>query len=229
MARVERRHGGARGGGNIEAMSQRAESPERGAAADAGAFTASLAAARAGDRTAFDRVFSLAYEELRRVASRQATRFAGDTSLSTTALVHETYLKLAGDNRLAPNDRTHFFALAARAMRQVLIDRVRHGDRKKRGGGVPDIPLEGMVEVPGADTGAPGAEDLLALDRALRRLSAVDPELGQLVEWRFFAGLTLDEISGLTGVSERTLKREWAVARVFLLRELAGPTPPPAS
>jgi RNA polymerase sigma factor (TIGR02999 family) len=195
---------------------------ERGTAAEPGAFTKSLAAARAGDRAAFDRVFTLAYEELRRVASRQATRFAGDTSLSTTALVHETYLKLAGDGRLAPNDRTHFFALAARAMRQVLIDRVRHGDRKKRGGGVPDIPLEGLVEVPGSDTGAPGAEDLLALDRALGRLSAVDPELGQLVEWRFFAGLTLEEISGLTGVSERTLKRDWAVARVFLLRELAG-------
>jgi RNA polymerase sigma factor (TIGR02999 family) len=211
-------------------VAPRVESSERGPAADPGAFTTSLAAARAGDRTAFDRVFTLAYEELRRVASRQATRFAGDTSLSTTALVHETYLKLAGDNRLAPNDRTHFFALAARAMRQVLIDRVRHGDRKKRGGGVPDIPLEGLVEVPGAsDAGAPGAEDLLALDRALRRLSAVDPELGQLVEWRFFAGLTLDEISVLTGVSERTLKRDWAVARVFLLRELAGPPPPPAS
>ena len=209
---------------NIGAVAPRAESSERGAAADPGAFTASLAAARAGDRGAFDRVFTLAYEELRRVASRQATRFAGDTSLSTTALVHETYLKLAGDSRLAPNDRTHFFALAARAMRQVLIDRVRHGDRKKRGGGVPDIPLEGLVEVPGPDHGAPGAEDLLALDRALRRLGAVDPELGQLVEWRFFAGLTLEEISELTGVSERTLKRDWAVARVFLLRELAGPT-----
>jgi RNA polymerase sigma factor (TIGR02999 family) len=202
-------------------MSSRSADTGRGTPAD-GSFTASLKAARAGDRAAFDRVFTLAYEELRRVASRQATRFAGDTSLSTTALVHETYLKLAGDGRLAPNDRTHFFALAARAMRQVLIDRVRHGDRKKRGGGVPDIPLEGLVEVPGADLGAPGAEDLLALDRALGRLSAVDPELGQLVEWRFFAGLTLDEISGLTGVSERTLKRDWAVARVFLLRELAG-------
>ena len=101
---------------------------------ESGEITALLAAARAGDRTAYDRVFALVYDELRRVASRQAGRFGGDDTMSTTALVNEAYLKLAGDGVVAGNDRVHFFALAARAMRQILIDHARHGRRQKRGG-----------------------------------------------------------------------------------------------
>jgi RNA polymerase sigma factor (TIGR02999 family) len=189
---------------------------------DTSAFTAELAAARAGDRGAFDRVFALVYDELRRVASRQAQRFGGATTLSTTALVHEAYLKLAGDAVVGSNDRVHFFALAARAMRQILIDHVRAGDRQKRGGGIPVLSLEGLEEAAGTPGGVPAKEDLLALDHALERLGAVDAELERLVEWRFFAGLTVEEIAGLTGCSERTVKRDWSIARLFLLRELGG-------
>ena len=193
-----------------------------------GEITALLAAARAGDRTAYDRVFALVYDELRRVASRQAGRFGGDDTMSTTALVNEAYLKLAGDGVVAGNDRVHFFALAARAMRQILIDHARHGRRQKRGGGAPHVELDGLAFEIGAAPADASAEDLLALDRALERLAAVDEELVRLVEWRFFAGLTLEEIAGLTGVSERTLKRDWRVARAFLLREVGGEAPPPA-
>ena len=193
-------------------------------------FEGLLAAARGGDRAAFDRVFALVYDELRRVASRQAMRFGGGGTLSTTALVHEVYLKLAGDSVVPTNDRVHFFALAARAMRQILIDHARRGDRKKRGGGEANLPLERFLDTPGELAAASSAEELLAVDHALERLAVVDAELERLVEWRFFGGLTFAEIADLTGTSERTLKRDWAVARLFLLRELAGNSdlPPPA-
>jgi len=181
--------------------------------------TALLAAARGGDRAAYDLVFARVYEELRRVASRQSARLGAGETLSTTVLVHEAYLKLAGGAGLAANDRVHFFALAARAMRQILIDHARHRRRHKRGGDAPHVELD-RVELAAE---APPVEDLLAVDRALVRLGEVDPELARLVEWRFFAGLTLGEIAGLVDVSERTLKRDWQVARAFLLREIAGP------
>lgn len=176
-----------------------------------------LASARRGDRGAYDVVFARVYGELRRVASRQAAQFGRDATLSTTALVHEAYLKLAGDTVVAGADRAHFFALAARAMRQILIDHARHEGRQKRGGGSPHLSLDAIA------VGVPGPEpDLLALDQALERLGAVDEALCRLVEWRFFAGLTLEEISTMTGVSERTLKRHWQVARSFLSSELGA-------
>jgi RNA polymerase sigma factor (TIGR02999 family) len=204
-----------------------ARDPRAAAPADAAELTAQLAAARDGDRGALDRVFTLVYDELRRVASRQAMRLGGDpgSTLSTTALVHEAYLKLGGDGVVAANDRVHFFALAARAMRQILIDHARAGSRGKRGGGLAVLSLEGLAEAPGDGGGIAEVDDLLALGRALDRLAAVDPELERLVEWRFFAGLKLEEIAALTGTSERTLKRSWSVARAFLRRELAGPAP----
>jgi RNA polymerase sigma factor (TIGR02999 family) len=183
-------------------------------------ITTLLAAARDGDRAASDSVFALVYDELRRLASRQSKRVAAST-LSTTALVHEAYLKLGGDGAVvAANDRAHFFALAARAMRQILIDHARHGDRKKRGGGAPVLSIDGLAEAPSVANLV--REDLLALERALERLGTVDSELERLVEWRFYAGLTLKEIAELTGISERTLKRDWSVARAFLLRQIAG-------
>jgi RNA polymerase sigma factor (TIGR02999 family) len=184
-----------------------------------------LAAARDGDRAALDQVVSMLYGELRRLASAQARRFRGDT-LSTTALVHEAYLRLVGDAAVAARDRAHLLALAARAMRHILIDHLRRETRKKRGGELAKVSFEGLAELPDESGPAVGAEDLLALDQALERLAAVDPDLVRLVEWRFFAGLTLEEIAGLTGTSERTLKREWAVARAFLMREIAGGAEP---
>ncbi len=190
----------------------------------AGDTTELLAAARDGDRAAYDRVFGRVYDELRRVASRQAARFGGggERTLSTTALVHEAYLKLAGGALVAGSDRAHFFALAARAMRQILVDHVRHGRRKKRGGAAPEVALDGLEFELAAPAGEAAVEELLTLDRALERLEAVDPDLERMVEWRFFAGLTLPEIVELTGSSERTLKRDWSVARAFLAREIEG-------
>ncbi len=190
--------------------------------------TALLAAARAGDRRAYDRLFSRVYDELRRVASRQAARFGSrggpgsDATLSTTALVHEAYLKLAGDSIVAGQDRVHFFALAARAMRQILMNHVRDGARMKRGGGVAHVELDpaALEQIPNAPQ-AVAVENMLALDAALERLARVDPDLEQLVEWRFFAGLTMEEVAELTGSSVRTLKRDWQVARSFLLRQMA--------
>lgn len=187
--------------------------------------TSLLAAARAGDRSAYDRVFARVYDELRRVASRQAARHGASESLSTTVLVHEAYLKLVGHGVVAGNDRVHFFALAARAMRQILVDHARRRGRRKRGAAAPHVELE-RVELAADPVDAPAIEELLALDRSLERLTTVDAELARLVEWRFFAGLTLDEISELTGVSERTLKRDWQVARAFLLSDLSGGTAP---
>ncbi len=196
----------------------RTPSDRSGSGFDPADTTALLAAARKGDRAAYDRVFARVYEELRRVASRHAARLGARDSLSTTALVHEAYLKLVDNEAAASNDRAHFFALAARAMRQILIDHARHRGRDKRGAGAPHLEL-GQIDLPGA---GPEPDELLALDRALERLATVDAELERLVEWRFFAGLTLEEIAGLTGTSERTLKRDWQVARSFLAREIAG-------
>jgi len=194
---------------------------------DAAETTALLAAARAGDRSAYDRVFARVYDELRRVASRQAARLGASESMSTSVLVHEAYLKLAGRGPAAGNDRVHFFALAARAMRQILIDHARHRGRKKRGADAAHLELD-RVELAAGGADAPAIEELLALDRALERLAAVDDELARLVEWRFFAGLTLEEIAAMTAVAERTLKRHWQVARAFLLREIAGGDAAPA-
>ena len=190
--------------------------------------TALLAAARAGDRSAYDRVFARLYDELRRVASRQAARFGrrgSDATLSTTAIVNEAYMKLAGGETATGHDRAHFFAIAARAMRQILIDDARHGGRKKRGGDAPRVEIDALPFELAAAPGGATPEELLGLDRALGRLAGVDTELERLVEWRFFAGLTLAEIAELTGTSERTVKRHWSVARAFLLRDIAGENP----
>ena len=181
-----------------------------------------LATARTGDREAFDAAFALVYQELRRVASRRAMRLGAGNSMTTTALVHETYLKLAGASLVPTQDRAHFFALAAQAMRQILLDHARKHFRQKRGGGGQHLPLDEMLD--GAaplDAGA-RAEELLAVDGALQRLAALDADLGRLVEWRFYGGLTFEEIADLTGASARTVKRRWSAAKLFLLRELAS-------
>ena len=183
-----------------------------------------LAAARAGNRGAFDGAFALVYDELRRVASRRALRLGGG-AMTTTALVHETYLKLAGESVVPTQDRIHFFALASQAMRQILLDHARKHFRQKRGGGARRVPLDEVLDGPAELDAGLRAEELLAIDQALHRLAALDADLGRLVEWRFFGGLTFEEIAELTGASPRTLKRKWSAARLFLLRELADGPP----
>jgi RNA polymerase sigma factor (TIGR02999 family) len=168
----------------------------------------------AGDTRAYDTLFSSIYEELHRRA-RRLPRMPG-TTLSTTALVHETYLKLAGAS-IAPSDKIHFFALAARAMRQVLLNAARDRAAQKRGGGqIPATLDSGLV------AGESATIDLVALDRALENLATSDERLAQVVELHFFGGLEFAEIGQLTGVSERTVARDWRAARAMLLLQLDG-------
>jgi RNA polymerase sigma factor (TIGR02999 family) len=182
-----------------------------------GSVTLILDAVRAGDAAARDRLFELVYRELRGMARRQRRAVGGGETLNTTALVHETYLKLAGEARWSTKDRAHFFALAARAMRQILIDQARAHARQKRGKGERPLRLDDGP----LDVAAPArADELIALDAALDRLAEVDPEMARIVEWRFFAGLSVVDIAGVLEVSDRTIKRHWRAARAFLLQEL---------
>jgi len=159
--------------------------------------TGLLRAAEAGDRTALDRVFSILYEDLRAIARRQLRGAPAEQTLSTTALVHETYLKLSKGAGWTAKDRSHFFSLAGRAMRMILVDQARSRTRQRRGSGRRPLDLEN-VEIPIEERAA----EIVALDEALTRLGEVDGELAQLVEWRFFAGLSLEEIAEMSGLSQ---------------------------
>lgn len=174
---------------------------------------------REGDREAVDRLFPIVYEELRGMARGQVGRAHSPPTLGATGLVHEAYLKLAGGAPLRAESRAHFLAIAGRAMRQVLVDRARQRQARKRGGEwVPTTLADGhrAVQVDFAE--------MLALDEALERL---EPRQRQVVEARFFAGLEEAEIAVLLGVSERTVRREWVKARAWLVRAML-PEPGPA-
>jgi RNA polymerase sigma factor (TIGR02999 family) len=176
-----------------------------------------LAQARAGDAAARDAAFALVYEELKRLAHRQLMSQRAAT-LGTTALVHEAYVRLSGAD-CTPQDRRHFIALGARAMRFVLIDHARRAMAQKRDGEVQTLSISGGIA--GSDSQA-SASDVLALDQALERLGALDARLAQVVEWRFFGGLSEPEIAEELGLTERTVQRDWRRARAFLHRELAA-------
>jgi RNA polymerase sigma factor (TIGR02999 family) len=179
-----------------------------------------LDAARQGDRGAEEELFDRLYADLKRLARAQLSRGGrpGET-LDTTGLVHETYLRLSGGSLLDAASRAHFFNLAARVMRHVVVDFARRRDAGKRGAALRISWPEGMD--PAARSEGPEL-DLLALDAALERLQGESPRLAKVVELRFFAGLPLEEIAGLLDVGERTLKRDWRKARAFLLAELKG-------
>jgi RNA polymerase sigma factor (TIGR02999 family) len=164
------------------------------------------------DAGALHDLIPLVYEELKRMARHH--RRANEATLSTTELVHEAYLKLLG-GRTAWEGRADFFGAASHAMRQVLVDFARRRDADKRGGGVQMVSLgESIAEVDIE------LDEILALDAALERLDRVDKRLGQIVELRFFAGLSQSEVAGLLGVSERTVERDWLKARLVLLEAL---------
>jgi len=170
-----------------------------------------LAAANDGDREAGDRAFALVYADLKRLARRQA--MSGGAGHGATSLVHEAWLRMNQADALRGNDRDHFYALSARVMRQLAVDRARHVTAAKRGGGE----VEDDIDMLADHVGALGqAERLLELDQALQRLAAIDPQLVRLVEMRFFAGLELEEIESLTGRSARSLRRDWRRARAVL-------------
>ena len=179
-------------------------------------LTELIARARDGDKTASDRLFAAVYEDLRRIAARNLR--GGRDGMRTTSLVHEAYEKLARPEALDLNDRRHFFAVAARAMRQIVIDHARERAAGKRGGAFVQVTFDGAEdEAPQA-----GFEELVAIDDALARLEALDPRLARLVELRFFGGMNLEEAGAAIGLSPTTLKRDWRRARAFLHGALGG-------
>jgi RNA polymerase sigma factor (TIGR02999 family) len=186
-------------------------------------LTALLLAARAGEHGATDQLFAALYADLKRLARTQLARGRGRSeTLETTVLVHEAYLRLRAPAGLAAEDRAHFFNLAARVMRHVVIDFARRRDSAKRGAALRVSWPDGFEPAaPAADSPRLGPT-VLALEAALSRLEGESPRLAQLVQLRVFGGLPIAEIATLLEVSDRTLKRDWRKARAFLLAEL-GP------
>ena len=189
-----------------------------------GVITDLLLAHARGDGEAFSRLVPLVYDDLRRIARKSLRRSYGARTIDTTGLVHEAYLKLVDQTRARYRDRSHFFAVAARAMRQILVDEARRRTAGKRGGGVRPVTLEedrhGGV--------SSDADWLLSLEEALESLARLDPRLPRVVECRFFAGLSEEETADALGVSTRTIQRDWMRAKAWL-REEMGPPPPPAA
>ena len=171
-----------------------------------------------GSAQALERLIPLVYKELHTLASRYLSRERPDHTLQPTALVNEAYLKLAGQLDVDWQNRAHFFGIAAQLMRRILVDRARHDGRVKRGR---DISL---VALDDADPASAAVEliDVISLDRALSRLEALDPQQGRIVELRFFVGLSIQETADVMRISTGTVKRDWAMARAWLYRELSG-------
>jgi RNA polymerase sigma factor (TIGR02999 family) len=177
-----------------------------------------LSAIEQGDHHAAEQLLPLVYDELRRLAAAQMAREKLGQTLDATALVHEAYLRLVGDQHF--DNRRHFFAAAAEAMCRILVEQARRKNRQKRGGGRKRIDLEDLaVAAPESD------ERLLALDEALQRLAAVEPQKAELVKLRSFAGLSLDAAADLLGISPSTADRWWAYARAWLRVEIEGEKP----
>ena len=178
-----------------------------------------------GDPSAASQLLPLVYDELRKLAAHRLAHQAPGQTLQPTALVHEAYLRLVGDPGGSDWDnRGHFFAAAAEAMRRILVEDARRKGRRKRGGGLTRLDLDAAEQVTVTEV----REDLLALDEALTKLASADAQAAQLVQLRYFAGLSIPEAAGALGVSPRTADRLWAFARVWLLREVGdAPDSPP--
>jgi RNA polymerase sigma factor (TIGR02999 family) len=171
-----------------------------------------------GNQEALDRLMPLVYDELRRLARRCLRREPSGHTLQATALVNEAYLKLIQQSDVQWQNRAHFFAIAARLMRRILVDHARRHQASKRGGMVHRLPLDEALDVPEAQE-----VDLIALEEALIELARLDPEQCRIVELRFFGGLTVEEIAEVLGVSISTVKREWIMAKAWLFREIQKP------
>ena len=176
----------------------------------AGDITRLLGEYAEGSRGAMDRLVPLVYDQLKYIASRHVKR-TSNASLDTTLVVHEAYLKLAGAREPDWKNRSHFFAVASRAMRQLIVDHARRKSAAKRGGGEPDVEFADYLSVQEVRS-----EELLALDEALTQLAEIDPRLARVVELRYFGGLTVEEVAEILGVTDRTVKRDWRKARAFL-------------
>jgi len=182
---------------------------------DAGEITLALQRLRAGQPDAQSRLIQLVYAELRRIASRQLRGERSNHTLQSTALVHEAYLSLLGGSGADWQDRAHFFSSAACAMRHILVDHARAARAQRRGGGA--VPAELNEQIVGIEN---RTEEILAVDQALRRLHEISPRQETIVEMRFYAGFTEEEVAEILHLSERTVKREWAVARAWLFGEM---------
>ena len=185
-----------------------------------GAITRLLQSYRDGDEEAFGRLVPLVYGDLRQIARIQLRRLRPGQMLETTGLIHEAYLRLVDQKQADWQHRGHFFAVAATAMRQILIDHARTMSRDKRGGGVEPLPLDerlvGLTD---------HAQELIDLDLALDKLAAVDARQVRVVECRYFAGLTVEETATALEIGKRTVEREWLKAKSWLRRELSGGLP----
>ena len=183
---------------------------------DSGEVTRLLGEVGRGSEDAVNRLFPLVYEELRRLARAQFRRERGDHTIQPTALVHEAYFRLV-DQRQAPENRGHFMALAATQMRRILLDYARKHRAERRGGDGQRVLLEDTMAVCG-----PRDLDMIGLDAALSKLAQLDAGQAQMVELRFFGGLSVEETAQMQGISTATVKRSWSSARAFLRRELEG-------
>ena len=170
---------------------------------------------RQGDRQALDALIPLVYEELRRIAQHFLQREKPGHTLQSTALVHEAYVRMVGQNLPQWQSRAHFFGIAAQLMRQILVDHARSRQAAKRGGDVFKISLDESTALPEQKD-----LDLIALDDALKSLSELDSQQSRIVELRYFAGLTIEDTSEVLGISPATVKRDWATARAWLQREM---------
>ena len=171
-----------------------------------------------GDGEALNAVFPAVYSELRQVGRRMLAGERADHTLSTTALLHESYLRLLDQNRLHARDRGEFFAIAAVTMRRVLVDHARRRNRLKRGGELTRVELENADDWLSSSQ----SKEVEALDEALDRLAETNPRGSHIVHLRFFVGLSCEEVAELLGLSERTVRRDWSVARLWLRREIRG-------
>jgi RNA polymerase sigma factor (TIGR02999 family) len=170
-----------------------------------------------GDKAALDRVIPLVYEELRRLARRQMRGERTGDTFQTTALVHEAYVRLVDYERIQPRDRAHFLGIASQAMRRILIERARSRNAAKRGSGGQRVSLDEI-----ADVSDERAADLIALDEALKNLVTFDPRKAQIVELKYFGGLTIEETAEVLEISTPTVEREWRTAKIWLHREIKG-------
>jgi len=168
-----------------------------------------------GRDDAFDRLFALIYDDLRRMANAQLRQFPAHETLNATALVHEAYMKLVRQEHKHWENRQHLFGLLSMVMRRLIITYAERKSAQKRGGGVKPLPLDEALHFSEAQ-----AQEVLALDEALTRLSAFDERLGKVVELHFFVGLTQKEIGEALDISERTVKRDWKMARAWLSKEM---------
>jgi len=181
-----------------------------------GDITQLLQRARQGDRQAFDQLFHALYPDLRRIARARLAPHVRGTMLDTTALVHEAYLKFEQAARLTPGDRSHFLAYAARVMRSIIVDAARASRSQRRGGDAAHVTLDTEA----AEAAVAGEEEILDVDAALARLAEMDERLVRVVEMRYFGGMTEAEIGEALGVTDRTVRRDWEKARLFLAAEL---------